>query len=317
MNNILVVGSMNADLVVRSPRFPKPGETISGEDLQIIPGGKGANQAVAAARQGASVFMVGRVGNDSFGPELIKNLQRNNVDTSCVQTDSQAATGTATIIVDANGQNSIVLSPGGNGKVSLADVDSVSFSGHQLLLLQLEIPIETVLAAARRAKESGLRVVLNPAPARPLPEELISLSDFIVPNEPELSLLTDQPVNDIASAQNAAKTLLERGVQNVIVTLGANGALIVNKEIIKHIPTFRVDVVDTTAAGDAFIGGFAATLLESDSSPSAAHEQTLALQNAVRYACACGALATTKFGAQPSLPTKEEVEKFMSLRGGG
>jgi ribokinase len=304
MNNILVVGSMNADLVVRSPRFPKPGETISGEDLQIIPGGKGANQAVAAARQGASVSMVGRVGNDSFGPELINNLKRNNVDTYHVQTDSQAATGTATIIVDANGQNSIVLSPGGNGRVSPADVEAVSFSGHKLLLLQLEIPIETVLAAAQRAKQSGLRVVLNPAPARPLPEELISSSDFIVPNEPELSMLTDQTVNDIESAEKAAKSLLERGVQNVIVTLGANGALIVNKQITKHVPSFEVEVVDTTAAGDAFIGGFASALLQNKS-----------LEEAVRYGCACGALAATKFGAQPSLPTKEEVERFISLRG--
>lgn len=303
MNNILVVGSMNADLVVRSPRFPKPGETISGEDLQIIPGGKGANQAVAAARQGTSVSMVGRVGNDSFGPELINNLQRNNVETSHVQTDSQTATGTATIIVDANGQNSIVLSPGGNGKVSPADVDSISFSDYKLLLLQLEIPVETVLAAARRAKESGLRVVLNPAPARPLLEELISLSDFLVPNEPELSLLTGQPVNDMESAEKAAKMLLDRGVQNVIVTLGANGALIVNKELTRHISAFPVEVVDTTAAGDAFIGGFASALLQNKS-----------LEEAVRYGCACGALATTKFGAQPSLPTKEEVERFMSLR---
>src|SRR6266498_4578040 len=154
MPEILVVGSLNTDLVVRTPRFPKPGETISGSDLQIIPGGKGANQAVAAARQGTSVSMLGRVGNDSFGPELINNLKQNNVDTSHVQIDSHSATGTAIIVVDSNGQNSIVLSPGGNGKVSPADVNNVTFSDHKLLLLQLEIPIEAVLSATQRAKEN-------------------------------------------------------------------------------------------------------------------------------------------------------------------
>ena len=305
MPDILVIGSMNADLVVRVPRFPGPGETISGEDLQIIPGGKGANQAVAAARQGASVAMVGRVGDDSFGPGLINNLQQNNVDTSHVQVNSESGTGTAIIVVDANGQNNIVLSPGGNGKVGPADVENVSFSDHKLLLLQLEIPVEAVSAATRGAKESGLRVLLNPAPARSLPNELISLPDFLLPNETELSLLTDQPVNDLASAEKAAKALLARGAQNVIVTLGANGALIVNKGMTKHIPAFKVEVVDTTAAGDAFIGGFASALL-----------QNKLLEEAVRYGCACGALAATKFGAQPSLPTREEVERFMSLRGG-
>jgi ribokinase len=301
MSNIIVVGSLNADLVVRTPRFPQPGETISGEDLLIIPGGKGANQAVAAARQGASTAMVGRVGNDSFGPELLGNLKQNHVDTSHVQTDTQAATGTAIIVVDATGQNSIVLSPGGNGRVTPADINDVPFGDYKLLLLQLEIPVEAVLAAAQRAKENGLRVLLNPAPARFLPDELLSLPDFLVPNESELSLLTDRPVNDIASAESAAKTLLERGVQNVIVTLGANGALIVNKHITKHVPSFNVDVVDTTAAGDAFIGGFASALLQEKS-----------IEEAVRYGCACGALAATKFGAQPSLPTKDDVDKFLN-----
>jgi len=300
MADIIVVGSMNADLVVRASRFPGPGETISGEDLQIIPGGKGANQAVAAARQGAAVAMVGHVGNDSFGPQLINNLKRNNVNTSHIKVDPQSATGTAIIVVDANGQNSIVLSPGGNGKVSPAEVRDISFSDHKLLLLQLEIPVETVSAAARGARESDLHLLFNPAPARPLPKELISLPDFILPNESELSLLTDQTVKDLASAEKAAKTLLERGAQNVIVTLGANGALVVTQDMTKHVPAFEVKVVDTTAAGDAFIGGFASALL-----------QNRPLEEAVRYGCACGALAATKFGAQPSLPTREEVERFL------
>jgi len=300
MPDILVIGSLNADLVVRAPRFPQPGETISGEDLQTFPGGKGANQAVAAARLGASVSMLGRVGKDNFGDYLLENLQSNHVDTKLVQRD-EASTGTAIIVVDSKGQNSIVLSAGANGKVSEADVITASFSGFSLLVLQLEIPIETVLSATKRAKESGLRVLLNPAPASSVPDELISLPDFLVPNETELSLLTNQPVNDVSSAEKAAKVLLDRGAQTVIVTLGANGALLVTKENTKHIPPFKVNVVDTTAAGDAFISGFAYALLQGKS-----------LEESVRYGCACGALATTRFGAQPSLPTNEEVEKFIT-----
>ena len=306
MPDILVVGSLNADLVVRVSRFPQPGETISGEDLKIIPGGKGANQAVAAARQGTSVAMLGRVGNDSFGPELMDNLKRNQVDSTLVQVDPDSATGTAIIVVDARGQNNIILSAGGNGRVSPLDVKDASFSDYKMLLLQLEIPIETVLSAAKKAKEKGLHVLLNPAPARPLPAELISLSDFILPNETELSLLTDHPVHDIASAEQAAKQLLERGAKNVIVTLGPNGALIVSSKQVTHVNTYRVEVVDTTAAGDAFIAGFAARLLESDGLPIEA------LTDAVSYGCACGALATTRFGAQPSLPTRAEVENLLS-----
>ena len=304
MSNILVVGSLNADLVVRAPRFPQPGETISGEDLQVIPGGKGANQAVAAARLGMHVSMLGRVGRDNFGDFLLDNLQSNHVNAQLVQRD-EASTGTATILVDGNGQNSIVLSPGANGKVSVADVEHASFSDFSLLLLQLEIPIPTVLRAAQRARENGLRVLLNPAPARPLPDELVTLADFLLPNETELSLLTGMDVDDIPSAEAAAHILLGRGAKTVIVTLGSKGALIVDEKTMTHVDTFRVDVVDTTAAGDAFIGGFASALLENKS-----------LKEAVRYGCACGALATTKFGAQPSLPVKEEVERFMSLRGG-
>lgn len=300
MPDILVVGSLNTDLVVRTPRFPRPGETISGEDLQIIPGGKGANQAVAAARLGASVAMLGRVGQDNFGDFLLENLRANHVDTSLVRR-ADAATGTATIIVDENGQNSIVLSAGANGKVRPEDAAAALFQDFKLLLLQLEIPLETVISAARRARENGLQVVLNPAPARSLPDELISLTDYVVPNESELSLLTGQDVNNTASAESAARGLLERGPGAIIVTLGSRGALLVTNEAATHVKPFRVDVVDTTAAGDAFIGGFASALL-----------QDRPLKEAVRYGSASGALATTKFGAQPSLPSSDEVEELIS-----
>jgi ribokinase len=299
MADILVIGSINIDLVVRTPRFPKPGETIRGEDLATLPGGKGANQAVAAARQGASVAMFGRVGKDGYGDLLLDQLKRDHVDTRHVMRDP-ASTGAAMIIVDGQGQNSIILSPGANGKVSPADVEPASFSDVKLALFQLEIPLETVVHAARVAKENHVRVVLNPAPALALPDELIALADILLPNETELSLLTGQDVKDVRSAEKAARVLIGKGAQIVIVTLGAKGALLVTKDAAQHVPTFKVQAVDTTAAGDAFIGGYASALLRG-----------LEPEAAVRYANACGALATTKFGAQPSLPTRQAVEELL------
>lgn len=295
--DILVIGSLNADLVVRSPRFPQPGETISGSDLLTIPGGKGANQAVAAARQNVNVAMVGRVGKDNFAPFLIENLSSNHVNASHVAQDN-VATGTAIIVVDENGQNSIVLSPGANGKVDSQDVDSAPDA--KILLLQFEIPMDSVLYAAKRYKAKGTTVILNPAPARQIPDELLAAVDILVPNESELSLLTNMQVTDVQSAELAAKEILKHGVKTVIVTLGSKGALVVTSSQVTQVDTYKVNVVDTTAAGDAFIGGFASAILRKKS-----------LEKSVRYGCACGALATTKLGAQPSLPTKEEVEKFI------
>jgi ribokinase len=300
MADILVIGSLNTDLVVRAPRFPLPGETIQGGDFATFPGGKGANQAVAAARLGAEVAMIGRVGNDAFGSMLIENLRQNHVDASRVLPDETTATGTAIIIVDANGQNSIVLSPGANSKLTPAHIEPASIPPAKLLLLQFEIPLETVLHAARLAKEKGLRVLLNPAPARPMPEGLLGLSDLLLPNETELALLTGEPVGDLGSVEAAARSLIRRGARNVIVTLGENGALLVNEGRARHIPSFKVAAVDTTAAGDAFIGGLAVGLLNGQT-----------LEDAVQYGCACGALAVTKFGAQPSLPTSEEAAKLL------
>ena len=304
MSNILVIGSLNADLVVRSPHFPQPGETISGEDLQVIPGGKGANQAVAAARLGANVSMLGRVGKDNFGDFLLDNLKTNHVDTTLIQRDD-ASTGTATIIVDSHGQNSIVLSAGANGKVSTTDIEKIPFELYKIVLFQLEIPVETVFRAAQLARMDDIPIVIvNPAPATTLPDGLLNCADYLIPNETELGLLTGIEVRDIPTATNAAKSLIARGALSVLVTLGKDGAIYLdNMGEYFHVPAFHVDVVDTTAAGDAFIGGFSAALLQEKS-----------IEEAVRYGCACGALATTKFGAQPSLPTKEEVERFMSLR---
>jgi ribokinase len=297
MFDMLVVGSLNMDLVVRAPHFPAPGETISGEDLAIIPGGKGANQAVAAARLGARVAMLGRVGGDVFGQALLDNLLQNRVDVGRVQWD-QAATGTAAIVVDAQGQNSIVLSPGANGKMTPADVADLPDA--KILMLQFEIPSETVLSAAQQAREKGMRVIVNPAPARAMDKALLKSVDILAPNESELSLLTGKTVTDVASAESAARMLMEQGAGIIIVTRGSQGSLAVTKNERYDVPSFKVDVVDTTAAGDAFIGGLAVSLVDNKS-----------LDKALVYANACGALAATKFGAQPSLPNKDEVEGFI------
>jgi ribokinase len=301
--HITVVGSLNMDLVARAPRIPQPGETIIGSDFHTVPGGKGANQAVAAARLGAQVSMVGRVGRDAFAESLLNNLAAAGVDHTFVVHDPEAATGVALIAVDDAGQNSIIVASGANVRLSPADVDGAeaAIAGADALLLQLESPLETVTRAAKVAHAHGVPVILNPAPARSLPGALLALVDVLIPNESETALLTGLPVGDPAEAEAAATALRELGVGTVILTLGERGALLAREDGAEYFPAFEVTPVDTTAAGDAFVGGFAVALAEGRS-----------LAEAVQWGNGAGALATTRLGAQPSLPTRQDLEGLLT-----
>jgi ribokinase len=291
------------DLVARAPRIPQPGETIIGRDFHTLPGGKGANQAVAAARLGATVAMVGRVGGDAFARLLLDNLAAAGVDHTSVTQDSGAATGVALIVVDAAGQNSIVVASGANMRLSPADVETAetAIASADVLLLQLETPLETVTRAAQIAHAHGVTVILNPAPARPLPPALLSLVDVLVPNESETALLTGLPIDSRARVEAAAGALRESGVGAVILTLGERGALLAQAGGTQVFPAFMVTAVDTTAAGDAFMGGLAVALAEGQS-----------LAESIRWGNAAGALAATRLGAQPSLPIRRAVEKLLT-----
>jgi len=300
---IAVVGSLNMDLVVRVPRMPVPGETLIGHDFHVIPGGKGANQAVAAARLGAQVTMIGRVGDDDFGRAQQRNLAQEGIGVTHVSVDPEEATGIALITLDAAGQNSIILAPGANMRLTVAHVEAAAqtIADAEILICQLESPLEVVTRAIELARAQGVRVILNPAPARPLDTALLHLVDYLIPNESETTLLTGIQVTDLSSAEKAAANLRERGVSTVILTLGEQGALLANARGMIHVPGYSVEVVDTTAAGDAFVGGFAVALAEGQ-----------LLQEAVRFANAAGALAVTRLGAQPSLPTRREIELFLA-----
>jgi ribokinase len=303
---IAVAGSLNMDLVVRSPRIPRPGETIIGGEYRHVPGGKGANQAVAAARLGAEVAMVGRLGRDAFGEQLRRNLAAGGVDTAFVLQNAGIATGVALIVVDDTGQNTIVVAPGANMRLSPADVDAAAhaIAGADVLLLQLEIPLDAVIRAAEVAREHGVTVILNPAPARSLPPHLLSMVDVLIPNESEAALLTGLQVDSQSEAEEAATALLQLGAGAAVLTLGARGALLAQEGHCQIASAFPVQPVDTTAAGDAFVAGFAVALAEGST-----------MAGAVRWGNAAGALATTQHGAQPSLPSRAAVEQL--LAGGG
>lgn len=299
---ITVVGSLNMDLVVRSPRIPMPGETLLGRGFVTLPGGKGANQAVAAARLGGAVTMIGRLGEDGFAASLRESLGADGVDHSRVLPTPEEPTGVALITVDDAGRNTIIVASGANWQVTPADVDAAYFAIAEadVLLLQLEVPLESVIRAAQIAFANGVWVILNPAPARPLPQELLELVDILIPNEPETALLSGLPVENDDQAHAAAAHLLESGVSFVILTLGSRGALLTSREVSQLVPAFPVTPVDTTAAGDAFLGGLAVALGEGKP-----------LDEAMRWGNAAGGLATTRFGAQPSLPTRAEVEELL------
>ena len=297
MKPILVVGSLNMDLVVQAPRHPKPGETILGSGFQTFPGGKGANQAVAAARLGGQVRMVGRVGQDDFGEILLETVSRDGVETTWIKKDPQAATGVALITVDGAGQNTIVVVPGANGQVSPQDVQAAEAAFHQagVLLLQLEVPLPVIAKAVELAKRDGLQVVLNPAPAAYLETSLLSDVDYLVPNQSELEILTGQ-----SGIEQGVQRLQDLGVGKVIVTLGGDGVLVADGKDRIRLPIYPVQVVDTTAAGDAFVGAFAVALMEG-----------LSTEEAAGWGNAAGALAVTKAGAQASLPTRGALEQLL------
>ena len=306
---ITIVGSLNMDFVARVDALPRPGETILGGGFQMFPGGKGANQACAAARLGGRVRMSGRVGSDIFGVELRKSLEASRVDVSGVFNTERAATGVGLIFVDARGQNMIVVAPGANSALSPADVEPIlSAMNSGYLLMQLETPIETVAAAASLAHWHGVTVILDPAPARVLPRELLASVDIITPNESEALTLLGRGGTTIAlnEAPEVARAVRELGPGTSIVKLGANGAFLSTASTAAHFPAPRVDVVDVTAAGDTFNGALAVALSEGRE-----------LSDAIAFANVAAALSVTRAGAQASIPVRADVDEWMIRTPGG
>lgn len=302
---IVVVGSSNTDMVVKAERLPGPGETVTGGTFVMAAGGKGANQAVAAARLGAEVTLVAKVGQDVFGDQAIAGYRQEGIVTDFIFRDPHQATGVALILVDGQGENLISVASGANHALRPDDVRQAAdaIRAAQAVLLQLEIPMETVAFTARLAAEAGVPVILDPAPAPagPLEAGLLGQVTYLKPNESEAERLTGIRVVDEASARQAASRLLQAGARHAIVTLGAKGAFWLGSNESGLVPARRVEALDSTAAGDAFSGGLACALARG-----------VSLGEAVEYASLVGALSVTKLGAQPSLPTEEEVRRFLS-----
>ncbi|WP_282354489.1 ribokinase [Pseudomonas sp. PS01303] len=299
--NVVVIGSLNVDLVTRAPRLPVGGETLIGHSFATVSGGKGANQAVAAARLGAQVAMVGCVGNDDYGVQLRDALLAEQIDCQAVSVVEDSS-GVALIVVDDNSQNAIVIVAGANGAMTPAVIDQFDavLQAAEVVICQLEIPDATVGHALKRARALGKTVILNPAPAsRPLPADWFTAIDYLIPNESEATALSGLPVDSLESAEKAASHLIAMGAGKVIITLGAQGSLFANGQSFEHFPAPKVKAVDTTAAGDTFVGGFAAALATGKSEAEA-----------IRYGQIAAALSVTRAGAQPSIPTQSDVQAF-------
>ncbi|MDR8364087.1 ribokinase [Pseudomonas sp. JL3] len=298
---VVVIGSLNMDLVTRAPRLPRGGETLIGQSFATVSGGKGANQAVAAARLGAQVSMVGCVGSDAYGEALREALLAEQIDCQAVSTVEDSS-GVALIVVDDNSQNAIVIVAGANGALTPEVIDRFDavLQAADVIICQLEVPDATVGHALKRGRELGKTVILNPAPAsRPLPADWYAAIDYLIPNESEASALSGLPVDSLSTAETAATRLIAMGAGKVIITLGAQGSLLANGTRLEHFPAAKVKAVDTTAAGDTFVGGFAAALAAGKSEAEA-----------IRFGQVAAALSVTRAGAQPSIPTLSDVQAF-------
>lgn len=303
MGKIVVIGSANTDLVVKTDRMPSPGETVLGGRFMMAGGGKGANQAVAASRLGGEVTFVARVGRDLFGEQALAGYRAERMDVRHVTCDEDAPSGVALICVDRAAENSIVVAPGANERLSPQDVDRAEpeIAAADFVVLQLEIPLPAVVHAAEVAERHGVPVILNPAPAAVIPDELLRRCYLLTPNRSECAMLTGMPVTDAADVERAADALLARGVRRVVVTLGGEGSLVKGPDCCERVEARRVEAVDTTGAGDTFNGALAVAL--SEGRP---------LREAVRFATAASSIAVTRMGAQSSVPMREEVDALLS-----
>ncbi|MBF0432115.1 MAG: ribokinase [Fibrobacteria bacterium] len=300
---ITVVGSSNTDMIIKMDRIPRPGETLLGGDFSMADGGKGANQAVAAARAGGDVTFVARTGKDMFGENAVKGFLKDKINCEFITSDESAPSGVALIFVGEDGENSIAVAGGANNNLSPADVEKAKavITASDVLVMQLETPMETIEAASKMVAGTDCKVILNPAPAAALSDEILKNVTILTPNETEAEVLSGVKVENEADAEKAAKVLMGKGVKTVIVTMGKKGALIADGDSVEVVPAFEVKAVDTTAAGDTFNGALAVALAEGKN-----------LKDAVTFANGAGALSVTKLGAQPSAPTREDIDSFLA-----